>query len=480
MNATGPRTRIDTRYLVAYRDGEHRIVDRGTLVYEGDRIVFAGPNYDGPADETVDARDKVVAPGFISMHTHMAGSPFDKSLQDDVVNQHLWGTGLYDILMPIRSAATKESERAALRASCLELIHSGVTTAVDLSSNAAGTAQAAKEAGLRVYAGQYVRSSNWATDGYSITYEPVGDAEEARLLDEAIAFIETHAASPDGLIRGYLAPAQVDTCSPDLLRRMSDEAERLDVPMQIHAAQSVAEFREILRRTGKTPIEYLYEVGLLSPRLIIGHCIFVSGHSWLDHTFGKDLDLLAESGATVAHCPTVFARHGQVLETWPGYRRRGVKVALGLDTSPQSMLLEMRLAASLSHVLDRSGNSVTAKDAFDAATLVGAAALRREDIGRLAEGCKADFTVFRTDTLSMAPLRDPIRNIVYSALPTDVHTVVIDGVAVLADGAPTYCNEQDVVRDVQRAADEVWGGLGRYHHCGHDVDRISPPSLPSW
>lgn len=471
---------MDCGHLVAFRDGAHRVIENGVLVHEDDTIVFVGEAYDGPSDDHVDATDKVVAPGFVSLHTHMAGSPFDKSLQDDFTNRHMWGTGLYELLMPIRNATTAAAARAALRASCLELVRSGVTTAVDLTTWVDEAVDAAKEAGLRLYVGQYIRSMNWATDGFGLSYEAVGDEEERRLLDSAVEFVDRHAATDDDLVHGILAPAQVDTCSPELLREVSRIAERLQVPVQIHAGQTVVEFREMMRRTGTTSVGFLNDLGVLGPHLTIGHCMFVSGHSWVDYSPTDDLGLLAESGTTVAHCPSVFARKGQALESLGGYLRRGVRIGLGLDTSPQSMLLEMRTAGTIGKILGRSGVSVTGKDLFDAATVGSAAALGRDDIGRIAVGCRADYVAYRTDTLSMAPLRDPIRNIVYSALPSDVDRVVINGDPAIVDGRATYGDEEGIVRELQEAAVEVWSKLGEHHHAGRSVDEISVPTLTRW
>jgi cytosine/adenosine deaminase-related metal-dependent hydrolase len=162
------------------------------------------------------------------------------------------------------------------------------------------------------------------------------------------------------------------------------------------------------------------------------------------------------------------------MENVAEYRKRGVKVALGVDSTPQSMLMEMRLAGSIARVLSRSEMAATARQLFDMATIVGAAAVKRDDIGRLAEGSKADFVTYRTDTVTMSPLRDPIRNIVHSAGPADVDMVVIDGRTVLMDGKPTYANEQEIVRQLQDASEDVWKKFPEHHHSGLTIDEASP------
>jgi Amidohydrolase family len=143
-------------------------------------------------------------------------------------------------------------------------------------------------------------------------------------FEAALREIDKVQDSPGGRLTGMICPAQVDTCTEGLLRDAFSEANRRGVPYQIHAAQSLAEFHEIVRRHGKTPIEWLDSLGVLSPRTIIGHGIFLDHHPWTHWPETDDLEALARSGSTVAHCPTVFARRGIALRDFGRYVRRGV------------------------------------------------------------------------------------------------------------------------------------------------------------
>ncbi len=126
---------------------------------------------------------------------------------------------------------------------------------------------------------------------------------------------------------------------------------------QIHAAQSVSEFHEITRRHGFTPIGWLDHLGLLSERSIIGHGIFLDDHPSTRWHTDTDVTRLAETGTTVAHCPTVFARRGITLKDFGRYRRAGVNMGVGTDTYPHNMLDEMRLVAYLART--QAGNPRT-------------------------------------------------------------------------------------------------------------------------
>ena len=135
-------------------------------------------------------------------------------------------------------------------------------------------------------------------------------------LERAKEFIRARAGAYDGRIQGMLFPYQVDTCSPALLRATRKAADELGVGIEIHAGQNLLEFHEILRRHTMTPVEYLADTGLLGPDAIVGHCIISTAHHLAALPAGRDLDILARSGASVAHCPLVFARRGNALESF--------------------------------------------------------------------------------------------------------------------------------------------------------------------
>ncbi|MGH7419843.1 MAG: amidohydrolase family protein, partial [Candidatus Rokuibacteriota bacterium] len=225
---------------------------------------------------------------------------------------------------------------------------------------------------------------------------------------------------------------------------------------------------------------WLHEVGLLNRRLIIGHCIYLSGHPQVVFPNGRDLELLAASGASVAHCPWVFGRRGVTMHSYARYLKAGVNVALGTDTFPHDMVREMRWAAVLAKVADGDPRVGTAADVFTSATLGGARALHREDLGRITPGAKADLLLFRLDTLTMSPMRDPLKNLVFSGSRHDLDTVIVDGRTVMKGGRLEGTDESALARELQGAAERLWRGMPERDPAGRTVDQISGPSLPRW
>jgi 5-methylthioadenosine/S-adenosylhomocysteine deaminase len=473
------RTLIKARYVIGYQNGGHALLDNGHVLFERDRIVSVGRGWPGAADRTIDASDKLLIPGFITVHSHLTNSPLTRSFLEDQGNPFHYMSGLYEFLAV--TDTTPEEALISARFSLVEMLRSGITTVVELGGTAAAEiVELAGSLGVRAYVVPMYRSGRWSTpDGRRVVYEWSPDGGLPG-LDRAVEFVQKWQGAYDGRIRSFLGPAQIDTCTPELLRRTAAMAEALDVPVAIHAGQAVIEFQEITRRHGLTPVELLHEVGLLTRRLIIGHGLFVSGHPLVGFPNGRDLELLAASGATVAHCPWVFGRRGITMHSYPRYLRAGVNVALGTDTFPQDMLHEMRVAAVLGKVVEGDPRVATARDVFDSATLAGARALGREDLGRIAPGAKADLVLVNLETLDMAPVRDPIKNLVFSASRHDVDTVIIDGRLVVAGGRIEGIDEPGLARELQAAAERVWQRVPERDWAARPVERISPPSLPPW
>ena len=197
-----------------------------------------------------------------------------------------------------------------------------------------------------------------------------GGGREARGregLARAIAFHDRHQGAHGDLVRACFAPAQVDTCTPELLRAAKQAADERGCPITLHTSQSVVEFNEMLARHGKTPIAWMRELGVLGPNTILGHAIIVGGSSWTNYPAG-DVRIMADSGCSVAHAVWVFARRGVAMESFAKYRAAGINMTLGTDTNPQSVIEAMRWAAAVSKMMERETESTTAAHVFDAAT----------------------------------------------------------------------------------------------------------------
>ena len=440
---TGP-VLMTAAWVVGHENGSHVLLPRGEVVFENGAIVFVGHGYKGEVAQRIDCGDALIGPGFIDLD---ALSDLDTTVLG-FDNQPAWKKGrvwpeTYMKAGP-REMYSPEDLRWQKRYAFTRLIRNGITTALPIASlfyrewgetwdEFEGAAETARELGLRIYLGPAYRTGNTYVTGPG---EIKFFFDEERGLDglaEAIRFCQTFEGQAGGLIRTMLAPDRIETCTETLLSRSADASRDLDVPIRLHCCQHAFEYQSVLRMHGKGPPEWLRDIGFLSPRAILPHLTFLSGLNGIDHQ-APDLQILADSGAALAHCPLVMARHGVVLRSFALYRDAGLTIGMGTDTHPPDMILNMQIGLMTARIVEDDVQTVSARDMYDAATLGGARALGRDDLGRLEPGARADITVIGLNDPAMGQVIDPIQTLLLNGSGRDVRTVVIDGRIVMQDG----------------------------------------------
>lgn len=410
----------------------HVYLPDADVAFDDGTLTFVGRGFADQADTTIDGRGLMVMPGLVNIHSHPSSEPLNKGLIDEIGSPGFYNSSLYEYLPIFRADA--DAVPHCVRVALSELLLSGVTTLADLSMAHPGWLDLLAEAGMRVCVAPMFRSARWYTKNGHLVEYAWDEAAGEKAMAEALALVERAEQHPSGRLFGMVVPAQIDTCTEGLLKESFQESRARGLSWQIHAAQSVSEFHEITRRHGHTPIGWLDHLGLLSDRSIIGHGIFLDDHPSTRWHTDSDVKRLAETGATVAHCPTVFARRGITLKDFGRYLRAGVNMGVGTDTYPHNMLDEMRLVAYLARTQAGNPRTMTSTDLFNAATIGGARALGRDDIGRLAPGCRADLVLVDVTHPMMRPTHDPVRNLIYAAGDRAIHAVYVDGQQVVRDG----------------------------------------------
>jgi cytosine/adenosine deaminase-related metal-dependent hydrolase len=479
VSAPPRRVAVRARHVVAFDGRGHRLLRDGVVVVEGGRILHVGRGFDGAVDATVDGGAGVLTPGLISTHAHLAGSPLDRSFIEDRGRPHFWYSGLFEMLPARAGAQDAEASRACVDFSMAELLRGGVTTVMEIGGEGEYAVARAAHYGLRLYMGLTFRSGQWRTpDGRRVVWE-WDEAQGRAGLGRAVELFRKYDGAHGDLVRCYWAPSQVDTCTPELLREAKRWADETRRPYTVHASQSVVEFNEMLARHGTTPVAWLAGLGVLGDNTVLGHAIIVGGSSWTNYPAG-DVRVMADAGCSVAHAPWVFARRGVIMESFARYRAAGVNMSLGTDTCPQSMIEAMRWAAVASKIAERNTEATTAADVFDAATLGGARALGRDDLGRIAPGAVADLVLWKGASWGMTPLRDPIKNIVYNATAEDIERVWVGGRLVVDRGRVLAVDEGAVLAALQAAGERMWPRMRQHDWAGRGVDELSPPTYPDW
>jgi cytosine/adenosine deaminase-related metal-dependent hydrolase len=453
----------------------HFYLNRADVAFKGDRLIHVGSDYSDYADTIIDGRNRMVMPGFVNIHSHLGSGNISKGIFDEVGAPALYGHALYS-LSPLIRAETGDYPAAATSALC-ELMSSGVTTVVDIASAYPGWTELMGQSGMRVVMGAGFRQASWINvDDHRVDYR--WDEQAGwKGLENAVSLAETAVSHPSGRLSAMIVPAQADTCTGELIEAAYLEAERLGLPFQIHTAQSMVEFYEILRRHGTSPIQWLDSLGVLSDRTIIGHGIYLDSHSWSPLRTNIDLPLIAEKGITVAHCPTVFGRTGMTMETVGRYIREGAHIGIGTDSFPYNMIEELRNAALYSRITAEDVFDVRTADLFHAATVGGARAVGREDIGRLCVGAKADLVVVDTSHPLMRPLHEPLRNLIYVAAERAVRDVYIDGLHVVKEGTVMTLDYEDAHSKEEQAQQRAITRIPAIDGKSRTIDEIAPLCL---
>lgn len=425
------RTLLTARWVIGFEDGAHVIFENGCLLIEGDRIAHVGPMVEVEA-KRCDYGPAIISPGFVDLDalsdldtTILGFDTFPAWRKGRVWPESYIARGPYEMYSAEELAFQK-------RFAFADLIRNGITTALPIASlfyrewgetvaEFDAAADAAEDLGLRAYLGPAYRTGGQVTDEDGTIRAIYDEQRGLEGLEQAAAFAARIDGRAGGRIRAMFAPDRIETCTPDLIRRTAKLAGEMAAPVRQHCLQSEIELRLVREQHGVTPIEFLAQNGALGPAWLLPHGTQASE---------RDFEMIRDAGATIVHCPLVSGRHGGMLRSLPRCLSMGINVGMGTDTAPADMILNMQTGMMTARLAEGMA-SITSDALFDAATLGGARALGREDLGRLAPGAKADIAVIDLGQALQTP--DPITTLMTSCSGRDVRDVWIDGRCVMQD-----------------------------------------------
>lgn len=476
--------RIDGGVVVGWSGHGHEIIPNGSVLIEGNSIKAVGTDKSQAAERVIDAAGKIVCPGFVNLHVHSQLNVGDYLLSDVTrkdyltANWFVFGAPLKEKISPPAAPAVALGRKYAL----FSALRNGATTVLDPGGGPGAFddyVAIVGQLGGRVFFSPPYRSHDIFTDAQGrFYYEAVADRGRPG-LQRAVDFIKQYQGAHDGRLQGILNPAQAETCEPSLLEETVGAAQQLNVPIHIHAGGNLREFLQILNIHRKPVAEYLADTGILGPRTTLGHMAVTGGHSITGYPRGDELKLLAESGTTVGHCPQKCAKMGFAMESFDRYLEAGVRIGLGTDSYPLDIVSEMRYASLISRLVDRNASGARPAAVFNAATVGGADALGRSDLGRLAPGASADVVIINLRTTRYGPARDPINALVEYGSGADVETVIVNGEIVIENGRSTRIDEEELFAQAEQGARRAWDNWPARDWNSRSVEQIIPPAFPS-
>jgi 5-methylthioadenosine/S-adenosylhomocysteine deaminase len=388
-----------------------KILIRGALVegvstdvyIEGRYIRRIGRNLTVESDRVIDGSHKALIPGFINTHTHAAMTLF-RGFGDDMklmpwLEQKIW---------PNEAKMTHEDVYWGAKLACLEMIKTGTTTFMDMYQKPEATAEAVEEMGLR-----------------GILSLVCFDHFRPELMESGKRHILRHFRTIDRYserIRFSLGPHAVYTVSGEMLQWINRFSEENDLLVHIHAAETEDEVENARKRFGLTPVRYLHRLGLLSPRLLIAHGLYVDG---------EEVGMLADHGVKVAHNPASNMKLASGMEfKFVEMKKAGVTIGIGTDGCSSSnnldMLEAMKLASLLGKAWRKDPEVLSAGEMLHAATRAGAS-ITGLNAGRIEEGCLADLSLVDLRIPAFVPNFNFVSNLVYAANGNCIDTVICNG-----------------------------------------------------
>jgi 5-methylthioadenosine/S-adenosylhomocysteine deaminase len=424
-------------------DGDRLILEDGALVVKGDVISAIGFRSDlekkYTADQTIDARGKLVLPGFINGHTHVPMTLF-RGLRDDVTLDE-W---LHKYIFPAEAKnVTEEFVRWGTRLAAAEQIRGGITTFADMYYFEDAVAEETKAAGMRAVLGETF-----------IDFPAPDNKDESQMLAYTENFLKRW--QNDRLIHAAPAPHSIYTCTQKTLQDAAALARKYNAPILIHVAEMKKELDDSRAQNGTTPVQYLNKIGILGPDVVAAHCIFV------DDT---DRKLLAEKQVGCVHNPSSNMMLASGVSPVPELRAAGVAVGLGTDGPAGSnndldLMEEMDLAAKLQKITKMNPLAWGAKAVVEMATIDGAKALHMEkEIGSLEAGKKADVIVISLNEPNAVPMYDVYAQLAYALKGSDVETVVIGGRVVMREHQLLTVKEEEVLAKAREYQKKIAASL---------------------
>jgi 5-methylthioadenosine/S-adenosylhomocysteine deaminase len=420
------------------------------IVVEADRIAAIGPKAEllarFPAADRIDGRGKAVMPGFANTHTHLALT-LARGVYEDLSPAHKppFVGGLAPLPLPQLSA---EEHRLMCQLGVVEAIRSGTTLVLEDAVGIQRYAEALAESGLRFLLCERAWDRAHAAIGQPGPFEI-----DPALAEQGLARIEAlHTrwhGRENGRIRVGLAAWAPDLCSPQLLRDLRAQQERLDVTATIHLNQIWGEVAAVQEQRGLRPMEYVADCGFLSPRLVAAHCRCMTP---------DEERLLGASGAAVAFNAAIAARRG-LSPRIADLEAYGCTIALGTDNMAEDMVEVMRTALFMERVRRQDGRHPTPEQALLWATRHGYRALGIGDGGWLAAGNKADLIVVDLRRAHLVPLLRVVSCFVHQGQARDVEGVMVDGRWLMRDGALLTMDEAAIVQEADRIGRAAWQRL---------------------
>ncbi|MDP4098722.1 5'-deoxyadenosine deaminase [Paenibacillus sp. P96] len=410
----------------------------GDLYVENGLIAEIGTDLEKEAERVIDAKGKVLLPGFIQTHIHLCQTLFRGRADDmelmDWLRKRIW---------PLEAAHDEESVYYSALLGIGELLASGTTTVLDMETvhHTESAFQAIAQSGIRAISGKVMM------DHGDEVPEPLREKTEDSIR-ASVDLLEKWNGFGGGRIQYAFSPRFVVSCTESLLKQVRDLSAKYHVRVHTHASENRGEIALVEAERGMRNIVYLDHIGLAHSRLILAHCV------WLSE---EEKEIIRKRGVKVTHCPGSNLKLASGIAEIPDLLNRQIHVGIGADGAPCNnnldMLQEMRLTALIQKV-SHGPTAMDARTVLRMATMGGAEVLgMSREIGSLEVGKKADLLLLDLEDFHTYPSYDTdiYSRIVYSATRGNVDTVMVDGSIVFENRRVTTMDRAVVLKEADKS-----------------------------
>lgn len=434
--------------IIVTMDDNRSIIMDGAIYIEDGKFIEVGETsiivdkYAKNADRIINAKNKIVLPGFINIHTHASLAILRGQAEDEDSF-----TSVYGRMFPINDIMTGEDTYHVAKSAYVELLKFGSTTIVDSWGTIMDAAQAAYEVGNRVYINGTIRDADVLKVREGI-YEYVPSIGK-ETLQKTIELIETWHMKDDGRIRCLMGPHGTDTCSAGLMREIRNVADKYKIGITIHLAQNKTEIAQVKKLHGMTTVEYLESTGILGADFIGAHGTFLED---------KDMKLLSRYKSHMVHCPVIYSKRGWTAPLAEMFKAN-INVGLGTDNFNHDIIQEMKAGLMAYRIKNNVAIEPKPEKMLEMATINGAKALGVENqLGSIEEGKIADLVLIDCNKPNYIPLfkENVIANIVHTGLSSDISMVLVGGKILVENGLYIKDDEEEIIGSFQKTSKKVW------------------------
>ena len=409
-------------------DHKSRVIHDGALTLTGDTISGIYSSGEIPqeleAGMEIQADGKVILPGLINAHSHLAMTLFRGFVEDLVLQEWLKRVWKYEF-----SVLNDKAVRAGSKLALAEMIKNGITCAHDMYWHFEQTMEVAEEFGFRLLSGPPITGL-----GDQNFNEMFARARETLAWLESLEFVYP-------IIQAH----STYTTTPEMMHTVREFKEEYGITFTTHASENQTEVESVLERYQQTPIQLLASYDLLDERTLLAHCVVLED---------EEIELLAETSTHVVHCPESNLKLGSGIAPVALMLEKGINVCIGTDGAASNndldIIGELKTAALLQKGSNQNPELLNTIQVLEMGTINGAKAYQLEKIlGSLEEGKKADLVIMDFDKPHLTPVYDPAANLIYSSGKSDVETVFINGKLQLENGQLTVIDEEQIMAEVR-------------------------------